>query len=248
MDAGVRKHDAFYENEDRSKDPKFMFKVVIDEINQLSGGDLLHKTTCDVGCASGDFLVALSELSNIQPENLYGIDVLDSLLTPAKSKIPTARFANANVNSPKFDLDEKFDFVCLMGVLQIFDDPTIALHNLLSIVKPNGALFVAGPFNKDPVTLITRYYNYSDNAGADKPEAELGWNIFCFDHMRRCVSDFSPNLDVQFSAIEFPSSLEIERREDDVLRSWTIEAAGQKKFINGHGILQSHHMMKVAGF
>ena len=60
MEEGVRKHDAFYAHEDRSKNINYVFRVVIDHLNSLAEKHVSDKFF-DVGC-SGDFLFAVNQL------------------------------------------------------------------------------------------------------------------------------------------------------------------------------------------
>lgn len=248
IDNGIRRHDKFYENEDRSQDIKHMFKVVMEQIKDHAGDKISQKSICDVGCASGDFLYAVKKQLPIKQEMLWGVDILENLLAVARKKVPGVTFDNLDISSDNFAIEKKFDYVCFMGVLQIFDKPETPINNLLSMVNSEGMVLVAGPFNKEPVSLITRYYNYSSLGGNQQPDAELGWNIFCFEQLERCIVQSHPKLKVEFVEINFPKEVEVEQRSDDPLRSWTVSLDGKKKFLNGNGIIQSHYVMKIFGF
>ena len=58
IDSGIRRHDEFYEHEDRSNNIKHMFKIVMGQIKEHAGDQISEKSICDIGCASGDFLWA----------------------------------------------------------------------------------------------------------------------------------------------------------------------------------------------
>ena len=109
---------------------------------------------------------------------LMGIDILQNLIEVAEKKVPGVVFNVLDISSDSFATDGEYDYVCLMGVLQIFDKPDTPIKNLLSIVKPGGMALVAGPFNKEPVSLITRYFDYSKLDENQPPDAELAGIFF----------------------------------------------------------------------
>ena len=190
----------------------------------------------------------MNQLSKINPEKLCGIDILDELLSVSRAKLPNVLFRQADVNSPDFSFERKYDVGCLMGVLQIFDNPVTPLSNMFSMINPGGAAIIVGPFNEDPVTLITRYYDFSTSKEQEDIDAELGWNIFCFEQMRQIVNAYDRKLKVDFKEVVYPDTIKLEKREEDVMRSWTVNLDGTTKFLNGTSILQDHFIMTVTGF
>lgn len=243
MEQGVRKHDEFYANEDRSREIKHTFRCIIDLIaNRLT--DLDRKSLLDIGCASGDFLYAVRDLLNIPSENLEGADLLDTLLKAARDKLPEIAFHKKDVAAPSFQMHSKYDVVTLIGVLQIFDDYDTALNNCIECCRSGGVVIVSGPFNPLPIDMLTRYRRVNENEQGRQP-LELGWNIFSQQGLGIFLSRHERVKSYEFHDIEFPENVVVEKREDDLLRSWTMDVMGHKKFINGNQIIQHHSILEI---
>ena len=66
--------------------------------------------------------------------------------------------------------------------------------------------------------------------------------------MRQIVNAYDRKLKVDFKEVVYPDTIKLEKREEDVMRSWTVNLDGTTKFLNGTSILQDHFIMTVTGF
>ena len=100
-------------------------------------------SACDVGCGTGNLLSALED----RGMNLTGIDTSKESLDLAKAKLKqgSVRLENKSV----FDLDERFDLVFLMDVLEHMEDDTALLKYLHDKVsRKNGYLILTVPAHR----------------------------------------------------------------------------------------------------
>ena len=243
MEDGIRKHDEFYANEDRSKNIKYSFECIIKLLKERRF-DIDQIKLLDIGCASGDFLFAVRELCGIPAENLAGADLLDSLLISAREKLPEVLFFKRDISSDDFSMHLEYDVVTLIGVLQIFDEYETAIDNCIDCCASGGTVVVSGPFNPYPVDMLTRYRRV-DAGEPQRQPLELGWNIFSKLGLENFLSTHSRVASYHFHDIEFPESVALEPRPDDWLRSWTMESAVGKKFVNGNQIIQHHSILEI---
>lgn len=87
-----RTHDEFYVNEKRHREPKEMFKFIIEEFSSKELNQNLD--ICDAGCANDEFLYYLDTKSNF---NLHGIDILPQLIKKAKEFVPNVKYKQGDI-------------------------------------------------------------------------------------------------------------------------------------------------------
>ncbi len=93
----------------------------------------------DIGCGTGE----ISEYFDKGKVEYCGVDVdpgnLDQL---AKRGV---RHFDLDLTQKEFKLDEKFDYILLLDVLEHLANPTQILQNIKSLLIPDGTIFVSLP-------------------------------------------------------------------------------------------------------
>ncbi len=120
-------------------------------LGQRSGGLLL-----DVGCGSGGFLQALSEV-NLPGWQLSGLD-------PSRRAVEvcTARGLEAQrgrIGEDRLFEPASFDAVTAVSVLEHVPDPRPSLAWCRRLLKPDGLLFVEVPDTLQPEVSLTGFFN-----------------------------------------------------------------------------------------
>lgn len=226
--------DDVYLGEDRFDEPKEIHKFVADMIAAPRDADV---TFLDVGCATGEFIYYLRKL--FPRGSFTGYDVSEPMLARAREILPDTRFVMKDVLSQTVAAERVCDVVVCVGVVQIFDNIEICLHNLLRHVKPGGQLIVAGPFNANPIDMITRYRRADQEDGG----WELGWNAFSRHTCDRALE--SSGKDLRWDWADFVMPFPLERGEDS-MRTWTIGTdACPTQLVNGAGQLINIHVLSV---
>ncbi len=243
----VRIHDKMYLKLDRSKQVKYSFVKILDEIKKYRGKKIY--SLCDVGCASGDFLYAANRTLG-DSVNLVGIDIRSDLLEAANKKISNCTLIKADINHPNFlkKINNEYDVVTMSGTMQIFDDFSISIDNCLGILKKKGILIVQGPFNPFDVDVIMRYRDVSNirNYNHKKlPPLQVGFNMFSVKHVKQYIKSTYPNYSVRFEEILFPKKMNYKIQKNDLDRSWNINIENKNLWINGNQILQHQFLCKI---
>ena len=216
---------AIYLHEDRYEGPKEIFKFIA---GMLDGKLSTTGKMLDVGCATGELIFFLKK--KFPGFSFTGIDVSESLIQRAKEKIPSEKFVCSDILTKPFKSREKFDVVFCIGVLSILDEIDVPLKNLLSCVKGDGTLIVAGMFNDEPIDILMRY----------KPAAEesskwlTGWNTFSTYSYERILKSMPYDLELEWSGFRMPYQI---KKGPDPMRSWTIKT-GENPFQQVNGACQ----------
>ena len=128
--------NAFYASEDRRNNPKEYFQLINSVLNEVKWDSL-----CDVGCATGDFLWYIQKQNGIS-KRLVGIDPFDKLRNIAESRLSNCKFYKGDIWSGEGIPEEKYDIVCMSGVLYLFDDFKLPIENLMKITKTGGTIII----------------------------------------------------------------------------------------------------------
>ena len=125
--------------------------------------------------------------------------------------------------------NQVFDLVFCNGVLSIFDDLKQPLRNFTKMIASGGRGFIMGIFNPYPHDVFVK----SRAVGSE--HLESGWNM----HSRESVLQICDRLG--FHGVfhdDFEIGIDLPKRDDDYLRSWTIRLEnGKRAIINGLGLL-----------
>ncbi len=214
-----RTHDNFYTEEDYFTKPKEVFKLILPIIlnNLNSGNNQEAIKLLDVGCANGDFLRFIhNSIDNSINISYYGLDVMNNLLEIAKKKFSKATYYKADIrdyNQLKEVTHSKvFDIVLMLAVHSAFDELDW-IKNLISILEPKGSIILSGIFNPYPYDVFMRVKK------SESTHLEEGWNV----HSKQSIKEYCKKLNFEASFYDFEPDVELGRRQEDGLRSWTID-------------------------
>ncbi len=227
-----RTHDKFYLTENRKDNPKEYFKFIANIAAPFLSKDAV--SAIDIGCATGDFVYFLrSEFPNI---SLSGMDVDEELLARASKEVEGVEFIHGDITQG--ELNKKFDVIFLNGVHSIFDD-FVWLENLLDLMSSDDArVFVFGLFNPEDLDVLIK-----SRPAATDGKWETGWNLYS----KKSVLTFLNDRGYDGNYYDFEIGLDLEKKEDDPLRSWTEELANGKRIIvNGLQLVNTLSLIEIS--
>lgn len=214
-----------YLKEDYCNKPKEMFKYLGKLITANMRQDRKY-SILDIGCARGEFLYYLKSIAKF--EKTVGVDYSQALINEAK-KFKDLKDAHFYCDfAESFNLNEKFDFVAMTGVLSFFDDIKKPLDNLGRHLKTEGVALITGLFNVYDIDVIVKYRNnkYSNTY-------ESGWNNHSIESIKKYLDKINMQI-VDMHRFELPFDL---KKQDDRSRSWTLHTEEGKRFVNGLGFI-----------
>ena len=232
-----RTHDKIYLKENRYEKTKEAFKFIIDK--SFTNADFKSKLNiCDIGCAAGEFLFYLDSIA--PKSNLYGLDVMDSLLHKAKKYVPNSEFRKGSVLDKSIFEKNTFDKIYMTGVHMIFDEFETSLNNLIRWTKPQGSILIMGLFNPFPIDVFIKYKMSKDYLDEF---LESGWNIFSQDSISNFLKSKSNIVNHEFIKFEIDINL---KKNIDQVRSWTFKDSKNNRIItNGLCIIQYQYLLKI---
>jgi SAM-dependent methyltransferase len=219
-----------------SAEPKESFKLLHAILKRESGLDDLD--LLDIGCATGELLGYLTRVT--RSWRLVGVDVSEDLLREARRFVPSADFRHASVLDLPTALSGRFDVVCAMGCMSIFDETTIERFwdNLLGAAKPSGLVVVFSPLNEYGVDVMIRHRK---RQGAEIGEWETGWNIFSIATIEELLIARGASLRLE----RFDLLVDLAPKPDPV-RTWTMRTETRaRQLTNGLKLLVDHYFMIV---
>jgi 2-polyprenyl-6-hydroxyphenyl methylase/3-demethylubiquinone-9 3-methyltransferase len=113
--------------------------VRIEYIKQQLGGDLAGKTILDAGCGGGLVCEPLARLR----ANVTGIDLSPDLITVAKDHAAQSGLDITYDATPLQSLDQTFDAVLVLEVVEHLDDPATFIRDAAARVKPGGTMVLS---------------------------------------------------------------------------------------------------------
>ena len=201
--------------------PKEYFKLIQKQIvkHKIVQPKETGKKIIDIGCANGALLSYLGKtFSNAE---LIGFEPVASLIKIGKKLDTRVKFINKGLfDITAGDLKVKGDIVMATGVLGIFNDPSLFVKKLLSVVNDSGKIFVFSPFNEEPIDVILKY-RYSGNKNW-----EVGHNLFSMKTMETIAVQNK----LSYEWADFKMKIKIPK-SDDPMRSWTEPFRGDPNHI-----------------
>lgn len=236
-----RSHDKFYLKEDYKNKPKEYFKLVKSEIEKdlaYMGKD--NFCMLDVGCETGSFLAYIRK--HYPDAELFGMDVMSELLDKLNSGMgenekPFHAILGSIADESALP-EEKFDFITMLGVMSIFEDFRPIILNLKKMLNNNGYIYIFSIFNPENLDVLIKSKKSCDNSDV----WETGWNTFSI----KSIEKFCEDNGLKYQFIPFELKIDIEKHEDDPLRSWTLEMKDEKKMIvNGLQLVHNFYLLKL---
>lgn len=230
MNQNEREHE-FYATEDRRNDPKENFKMIS---HILETGGKHWNSLCDVGCASGDLLHYIRKQFG-KEKTLVGIDSFEKLLHVAQERVPDCKFLKGDILSGEGLPKERFDIVCMLGVLSLLDDFRRPFENLLRLVAPGGSALVFSPFNSYGCHVEHRYSIRSGEAGRLMiySQEEIG----AWLHGKGYKYEFIP----------FQLTVKLDSDPTNPLRSYTVALAdGTNGIVNNIGLWFDQYLLRIS--
>ncbi len=236
-----RTHDLFYLENDKNLPPKECFVKIADLIEaHLKNLQDIDKeiNIADFGCAAGQFPGYLDQ--RFLSCKVSGYEFLDLLVNAAKSNYPNVNFKKASILDISAIPESSYDVITVCGVLSIFDEIEPIMNNLSFWIKSGGKLFLFGTFNPYDIDVFIKYRHSSDY-GINKFES--GWNIIS----QKTISNLlKKNGAKNILFHKFDLSIDLKKREDDVVRSWTENLEdSSKQIVNGLCIKQPTYIVEV---
>jgi trans-aconitate methyltransferase len=225
--------DRFYLDENRRDDPKESFKFIL----KAAKPDLDQRSSlsiADVGCATGELLHYIKTL--FPHAQLFGFDIQEELLSRAKQNVPEAKFQLLDITAP-YQKTETFDAVFMCGVHAAFDHVTDWLPNFLKLLNERGVGFVFGNFNPDPYDVLVKVRKAGDTG-----PFMANWNMLS----QQTVVTYLEAHGYTASFHHFQISIDIPRRPDNLLRSWTFKLEdGSRATINATQLLHQNYLLRI---
>ena len=232
-----RTHDKFYLHE-AHKPVKESFKFIAQHIKDFQPENNEQVILGDMGCAIGTFPNYLS--TQFKNYKIMGYEYLDELLLMAKKLHPHIPFKKLDVRNPKELPPKSLDIITMSGVLSIFDDYESVLKNIITWIKPKGRILIFSLFNPFDLDVFIKYKHSHE---ASTSELESGWNIIS---QKTIIKFLEKQKIYKFEFLKFNMSIDLEKNNDDKIRSWTEKNANGKRYIiNGLNIKQPQYLLKI---
>jgi len=188
----------------------------------------------DIGCAKGEFICYLK---SFYPEiDFTGIDISDKLIRLARREPKLRDVKFIRTDAQKFNLNRKFDFVLMSGVLAIFDDYRQLLNRMARHIKLGGWGYIFGYFTEEDIDVLVRYRN--NYLGSKVWES--GLNMFSLITIRRALGAFSDHI----KFYKFHLSKDLAKKKNPIL-SYTLNTREKGKIVlNGANILNQFYLVE----
>jgi SAM-dependent methyltransferase len=111
-----------------------LFAHVFDELGVAPSTELL-----DIACGAG----YAARMAAQRGAEVTGLDITPELLEIAQERVPRGRFVRGGMDALPFD-DASFDAVTAFSALQFALDPAKAVSEAFRVLRPGGAIGVAG--------------------------------------------------------------------------------------------------------
>ena len=236
----MKSHDLFYsETKNFRTKPKFKWlylsKIITKKIKKKK---LIF---FDIGTARGEAILFFRK--KFPSLRLVGGEINNTLIKFAKKytkeKIIYFDFNSKNLNKYKI----KPDIIHASGVSGYFNDSTI--KNLIKITNKGGYIYIYGNFNDYPIDYILKYRVLDNNVDFNSSNYQSGWSRSSKFTIRQLLKKNKKVKSFKFYDVPFPKNLNIKKKKNDPLRSWTINYKKKKYFMNGLGIISKEKILEI---
>jgi len=229
----TRSIDSYYLERLPADNPRpyfpFLWTHIAPELAKKTNSSLI-----DIGSANGAFL-HYCKSQNVE-FTAVGVDALGELVSFSQREVPQATFLKADICSRETLPKQKFDLATMLTLHSHFDDPMEWLPNTMNLVKPNGRLFVFGPFNKAPVDTLVRLRKADSADQSWLP----GWNLLS----RHSISSAVESINCKSTFHEYPGKLAPEKVQDH-LSTKSVRINDQDTYANEAGLILDFSLLEI---
>jgi 2-polyprenyl-3-methyl-5-hydroxy-6-metoxy-1,4-benzoquinol methylase len=155
---------------------------------------LQPSSLCDVGCGSGENLLALASLDGVA---LAGTDISEQALALARQRVPSASFAQLDIQSCA--LPGTFDIVTAIQVIEHLPDDVAALRNMRRMARRHVVLTTMCGRMRRSEAAIGHVRNYTPEELRSKAQAAglevlglFGWGFPFYTPFYRTAIEWLP--------------------------------------------------------
>jgi ubiquinone/menaquinone biosynthesis C-methylase UbiE len=129
----------------------------------------------EIGCQTSDHLLYLLHANpRLQPQNIYGIDLVKQNVEKSQVRIPQGHFFECCAEHLPFE-NETFDTVIFAGVIEHLDDPKAVCGEIARVLKKNGMVHIYGTVKDYHYTFqYFRMKLFPQSAYVDSVTTEIG--------------------------------------------------------------------------
>ena len=189
----------------------------------------------DIGCASGNLLIALSK--KFPRAQFLGIDshkLCIDLANKKARKIKNCKFSNFSLQNFK---KGKFDIIIACGLLSFWDDFRKPLRKILKLFSnKKSCAYIFGRFNTSDVDLRIKFRNNKINS-----EWRNGYNTFSVKTYSRFLKK---KYNITFKKFKIVKALK--RNIKDPIRTYTLNLKNNKKILlNDANLISDFYFLKI---
>jgi SAM-dependent methyltransferase len=228
----MRLHDKIYLKENRYLKPKDSFKFLVKILKKQTTKK--EYSILDLGCSNGELIYQLEK--HFKNFKITGYDIRQDLLNKAKKNLPkSVILKKINVNT-KIKTIDKFDIIICSGVISIFDNLDKFHKNIKKLIKPNGKIYLFGNFNNYDYNIFVTY----EDIKLHKNIRQTGWNIWSIKTIKEIFKV------KKIKQYPFFIKKNIKKKNNDLIRSWTIKIGGRRFFTNALMFIQNQMWIEIS--
>lgn len=223
-------NDYIYLNKDKIE-IKELFKETCDIIKKRY--DNKEITILDIGTATGDLPYFFIKELNVK--RIKAFDINEKLIEKARKKFIDEKKIEFFVDDVStFNLKEKFDVVCLVGVLTLFEDYKPIIRNVLDHTRNDGIAIICSMFNEYPIEAVIYYKTQYTN------KWQTGYNLYPLKDVIRFINNLGYQVDIKEHIMPFDLP-----QTDDPIRAWTVIIDNKRYLKNGLNLIYNIRILTI---
>ena len=164
------------------------------------------------------------------------MDIDQELLDRAKQEVSDVTFFQGNITQQP--CHDTYDVLFINGVHSIFDNFQWLENMLASRASDASRVFVFGLFNPEYLDVLLK-----SRPAASEGKWENGWNLYS----KKSVLTFLQERGFSGQFYDFELSLDLEKKPDDPLRTWTERLEdGRRIIINGLQLVNTLSLLEIS--